>query len=95
MTLTNWAGNITFGAARVPRPTTVAQVQELLAAGGRARRSAAATRSARWPTRPATSSRWPDCRPARDGRDRRTVTVCAGLPYAERATGDRTPTGSP
>ena len=37
MTLTNWAGNVTFGAARVHRPTTVAQVQELLAAGGRAR----------------------------------------------------------
>ncbi|MFC3384488.1 FAD-binding protein [Couchioplanes azureus] len=32
--VTNWAGNIVFGARRCHRPATVAQLQELVAAGG-------------------------------------------------------------
>ena len=31
MALTNWAGNLTYGAAAVHRPETVAQVQDLVA----------------------------------------------------------------
>jgi xylitol oxidase len=34
---TNWAGNVTFGAARVLRPGTVAQLRELVAGSTRAR----------------------------------------------------------
>jgi len=34
---TNWAGNVTFGARRLHRPTSVAQVQEIAAAADRAR----------------------------------------------------------
>ncbi len=37
MTLTNWAGNITFGAARVHRPGTLDQLQSLVAASERVR----------------------------------------------------------
>jgi len=33
MTITNWAGNIVFGAARVHRPSTVDQVREVVAGG--------------------------------------------------------------
>ena len=32
--VTNWAGNIVFGARRLHRPTSVEQVQEIVAAGG-------------------------------------------------------------
>ncbi|AGL18849.1 alditol oxidase [Actinoplanes sp. N902-109] len=32
--MTNWAGNVVFGARRLHRPTTVEQIQELVAAGG-------------------------------------------------------------
>ncbi|MFD0522846.1 FAD-binding protein [Paractinoplanes durhamensis] len=32
--VTNWAGNIVFGARRLHRPTNVDQIQELVAAGG-------------------------------------------------------------
>lgn len=35
--LTNWAGNVTFGAAQVHRPTSVSQVQEIVAASSRIR----------------------------------------------------------
>ena len=37
MTLTNWAGNITFGAARVHRPGTLDELQSLVAASDRVR----------------------------------------------------------
>ena len=37
MTLTNWAGNITFGAARVHRPGTVDELRETVAASTRLR----------------------------------------------------------
>lgn len=37
MSLTNWAGNITFGAARVHRPSTVDQVREVVAGAERVR----------------------------------------------------------
>lgn len=37
MTLTNWAGNVAFGARAVHRPTSVAQLQELVAASDRLR----------------------------------------------------------
>src|SRR3954469_2929996 len=32
--VTNWAGNIVFGAKRLHRPANVEQIQELVAAGG-------------------------------------------------------------
>ena len=35
--LTNWAGNITFGAARVHRPASVGEVQEIVSAAGELR----------------------------------------------------------
>ena len=35
--LTNWAGNVTFGAARIHRPTSVPEVQELVAGSTRLR----------------------------------------------------------
>jgi xylitol oxidase len=35
--LTNWAGNVTFGAARVHRPTSVRQVQDIVGESRRAR----------------------------------------------------------
>lgn len=34
MSVTNWAGNVVFGARTLHRPTTVSQVQELVAKGG-------------------------------------------------------------
>src|SRR5580692_5073366 len=34
---TNWAGNVTFGAARIHRPGTVGQLQELVAASAAVR----------------------------------------------------------
>ena len=37
MTLTNWAGNITFGAARVHRPGTLDELQSVVAASDRVR----------------------------------------------------------
>jgi alditol oxidase len=37
VTLTNWAGNITFAAAHVHRPGTVGELQAVVAAGGRIR----------------------------------------------------------
>jgi alditol oxidase len=37
MSLTNWAGNITFGAARVHRPSTVDEVREVVAGAERVR----------------------------------------------------------
>ncbi|MEV4511469.1 FAD-binding protein [Dactylosporangium sp. NPDC049525] len=37
MTLTNWAGNIAFGAARVHRPSTVDQVRDVVAGAERVR----------------------------------------------------------
>ena len=37
MALTNWAGNITFGASRVHAPHEVAQLQELVAGAARIR----------------------------------------------------------
>ena len=37
MTLTNWAGNITFGAVRVHRPGTLDELQSLVAANDRVR----------------------------------------------------------
>jgi len=35
--VTNWAGNVVFGARRLHRPTSVDQVRELVAGGGRVR----------------------------------------------------------
>ncbi|MDP9791624.1 xylitol oxidase [Catenuloplanes nepalensis] len=37
MALTNWAGNVTFGAARVHRPGTVDELREIVAASARLR----------------------------------------------------------
>jgi xylitol oxidase len=37
MSLTNWAGNLTFGAARVHRPSTVDEVREIVAGAERVR----------------------------------------------------------
>jgi xylitol oxidase len=34
MSVTNWAGNVVFGARTLHRPSTVAEVQDLVAAGG-------------------------------------------------------------
>ena len=35
--LTNWAGNVTFGAAQVSRPGSVAELQQVVAASPRVR----------------------------------------------------------
>ena len=42
--LTNWGGNVTFGAARIHRPTSVPEVQELVADSTRLRALGSAPR---------------------------------------------------
>ena len=59
---TNWAGNVVYSAARFHSPSSVPELQELVASQrpGPAR-GAPATPSTRSPTPPGTRSRWPRC----------------------------------
>ena len=86
--LTNWAGNITYGAARLHRPGSVEQLQELVAGSGSAPGARhRATPSTTSPTRPAAiSSRWRGCRPQWSSTPSAgTVTVGGGVRYGELA----------
>ena len=83
--LTNWAGNITFCAARVTSPDSVDELQQIVAGSTGCARSARATRSAPSPTRPATWSRCVGLPRSVWWTGASTVTVSAGLSYGELA----------
>ncbi len=86
MTLRNWAGNVTFGAARLHRPTTVEQVQELVAGSRRVRALGSAHSFSRVADTGGDLVSLADL-PARldIAADRRSVSVSAGLRYGEVA----------
>ncbi|HEX4698072.1 MAG TPA: D-arabinono-1,4-lactone oxidase [Actinomycetes bacterium] len=84
--LTNWAGNVTFGAARIHRPTSVPEVQELVAGSTRLRVLGSGHSFS-----PVADTNGdlvllgdlpPRCDIAADGR---SVTVSGGLRYGEIA----------
>ena len=84
--LTNWAGNVTFGAARVHRPTSVGQLQDVVAGSDRARAlgsghsfSQVADTDGDLVSLAGLPSR------IEVAADRTTVTVAAGLRYGEVA----------
>jgi xylitol oxidase len=84
--LTNWAGNVTFGAARIHRPTSVPEVQELVAGSTRLR--ALGSGHSFSPVADTDGDLVllgdlpPRCDIAADGR---SATVSAGLRYGEIA----------
>ncbi len=85
--LTNWAGNVTFRAARVHRPETVQQLQEIVRSSGRVR--ALGTGHSFSPVADTTGDlvsigRLPERFEV--APDRSAVTVSAGLRYGEVAT---------
>ena len=86
MTLTNWAGNVTFGAARVHRPGTLDELRSVVAASDRVRAlgsghsfSAVADTTADLVSVAGLPARV-DVAP-----DRTTATVAAGMRYGEVA----------
>lgn len=85
--LTNWAGNVTFSAARVHRPASVPQLQELVAGSARIRALGTAHSFSRLADSPGdlvSVAGLPD-RFELD-EQRRTVTVGAGVRYGELAS---------
>jgi alditol oxidase len=86
MTLTNWAGNITFGAARVHRPGTLDELQSVVAASDRVR--ALGSGHSFSPVADTTADLVSVAGlPARVdvSADRTTATVAAGMRYGEVA----------
>jgi xylitol oxidase len=84
--LTNWAGNVTFSAAQVHRPTSVEQLQAIVAGSSRLR--ALGTGHSFSPVADTTGDLVSVAGlPARVevAADRRTATVSAGLRYGEVA----------
>jgi xylitol oxidase len=84
--LTNWAGNITFGAAQVSRPGSVAQLQQVVAASPRVR--ALGTGHSFSPVADTTGTlvSLAALPPVTDlDTDRAQVTVSAGMRYGELA----------
>ena len=64
---TNWAGNYTYRAARLVRPTSVDELCELVARPPRCGPWGRGTRSPTSPTPTASSSTWRACRPTCGG----------------------------
>ena len=86
MTLTNWAGNITFGAARVHRPSTLDDLRSVVAASDRVRALGSAHSFS--PVADTTADLVSVAGlPARVdvSADRTTATVAAGMRYGEVA----------
>ncbi|MDQ1600718.1 MAG: alditol oxidase [Actinomycetota bacterium] len=86
MTLTNWAGNITFGAARVHRPGTLEELRSVVAASDRVRALGSAHSFS--PVADTTDDLVSVAGlPARVdvSADRSTATVAAGMRYGEVA----------
>ena len=86
MTLTNWAGNITFGAARVHRPGTLDDLRSVVAASDRVRALGSAHSFS--PVADTTADLVAVAGlPARVdvSADRTTATVAAGMRYGEVA----------
>ena len=84
MSISNWAGNYTYSAARFHAPETVEQLQELVRRSTSCARSAAAIRSMASPTPPRIRSRWNiSIRCCAIDRERNTVTVEAGIKYGQ------------
>ena len=86
MTVRNWAGNVTFGAAAVHRPTSVEQLQELVAASTRVRALGSGHSFSTVADSDGDLVSLADL-PARFdvAEDRRSVTVAGGLRYGEVA----------
>jgi xylitol oxidase len=86
MTLQNWAGNVVYGAQQVHRPTSVEQLQELVAASSRVRALGSGhsfSRVADTDGDLVTLAGLPARVDVAD--DRRSVTVSGGLSYGEVA----------
>src|SRR3954465_13064831 len=84
--LTNWAGNIVFGARRLHRPQTVGELQELVAKGGPLRVLGSGhsfNRMADTDGDLISLAALP--RRVDIAADRRTVTVDGGIKYGELA----------
>ncbi|MFJ6214923.1 FAD-binding protein [Streptomyces sp. NPDC092296] len=83
---TNWAGNVTFGAARVHRPTTVDELRRTVAAADRVRALGTGHSFSRIADTTGDLVRLDGLPPRIDiDPQRSTVTVAAGLRYAEVA----------
>ena len=86
MTLTNWAGNITFGAARVHRPSALDDLRSVVAAGDRVRALGSAHSFS--PVADTTADLVSVAGLAARvdvSADRTTATVAAGMRYGEVA----------
>jgi xylitol oxidase len=83
---TNWAGNVTFGAARVHRPASVPELQELVAGAERVRALGTGHSFSRIADTTGDLVSVAGLPPSvRIDPDRRTVTVAAGVRYGELA----------
>lgn len=85
--VTNWAGNIVFGSARLDRPTSVEELQELVAAGDRVRvlgTGHSFNRIADTEHTLVSVAGLP--RTLEVDRERRTVTVSGGMRFGELCT---------
>lgn len=85
--LTNWAGNITFGAAQVSRPGSVAELQQVVAASPRVRALGTAHSFSDIADTGGVLVSVAGLPPVLElDRDRAQVTVSAGLRYGELAS---------
>ena len=83
---TNWAGNIVYRAARVARPRSVSEAQELVTAGGQVRALGAGHSFNRIADTPGVLVSLADLPPVLDIEPGGTaVTVAAGIRYGELA----------
>lgn len=85
--LTNWAGNIVFGAERLHRPGTVGEVQEIVAAAGRLRVLGSGHSFNRLADTDGDLLSLADLpRTVQIGADRTSVRIDGGIRYGELAT---------
>ncbi|QEO10003.1 D-arabinono-1,4-lactone oxidase [Protaetiibacter larvae] len=90
MVETNWAGNITFGAAKIAAPGNAEEVRDLVAAAGRGGLRPLGTRHSFSPIADTagvlvSSARLADPGAVRVAEDRTSVSVPAGIRYGELA----------
>ena len=84
--VTNWAGNVTFQAARVHRPTSVAEVQDIVANSPRVRAMGTGHSFSRIADTDGDLVSLAGLAPVMDiDADQATVTVAAGVRYGELA----------
>ena len=90
--MTNWAGNIVYRAARVARPRSVSEAQDLVTAGGQVRAVGTGHSFNRIADTPGVLVSLAGLPPVIDiDPGARVVTVAAGIRYGELAAGSTSP----